>query len=720
MKKKLSKLSPLNLLYSLGHPVYLLLVYLFTPLKYLISRLPRLLPCFTKKNLLIGFLLLIIIFLSVDIYYLYEFLHSLPSPNTLKTRDVPLTTKIYDRSGNLLYKIYDQSHNRTLVNLEKLPQCLIQATIAIEDKDFYTHGALSVRGITRAFRQNLSGDFQGGSTITQQLVKNALLTPDRSFERKLKEIILAFQAELIFTKDEILQMYFNEVGYGGTTYGVEEASQMYFDKPASNLNLAESAFLAGLPAAPTYFSPYGAHPELAKKRQEEVLRRMQEDGYITKSQNLKTKEQKLSFIPRETNIKAPHFVMYVKDLLVRKYGEKKVAQGGLSVFTSLDLNLQNEVQRFVSTGVSKQKYLNVGNGAALVVNPQTGEILSMIGSVNYFDIQNDGNVNVVLMPRQPGSAIKPVNYAAAFALKKITPSSVVYDSPITYQTVGSPPYSPQDYDGRFRGKVTVRQALASSLNVPAVKILNSYGVENMLEFGEKMGITTWTEKNRFGLSLTLGGGEVTMLDMVQAYGIFPNLGKKVPLQPILKVLDHKSNVLFASPNPLLARHSPDMVGTKAANVLSSGVSYLINNILADNNARSLVFGPNSLLVIPNHTVSVKTGTTESKKDNWTVGYTKDFLTAVWIGNNDSSPMSPYLESGATGAAPIWHNIMVYLLKDQKNLLLEIPPDIVKIEICKETGLPPCGPCTKVSEYYLVGTQPQVNCHFQPMRQTEER
>jgi len=405
MKKRLSTLSPqkkknkrsnlflwgiksfLDLLYFLGHPVYILLVYflyhlkslkllkspnkhkpkikklktihlpaqagyslftihlivlsLLSQLSTLISKLAGMFPKPTKKNLFIAFLIFVIAFLSLDIYYLYEFLHSLPSPNTLKTRSIPLTTKIFDRNGNLLYKIYDQNHNRTLISLDQLPKHLKEATIAIEDKDFYNHGALSVSGITRAFRQNLNGDFQGGSTITQQLVKNALLTPDRSFERKLKEIIIALQAELIFTKDEILEMYFNEVGYGGTAYGIEEASQMYFGKPAANLNLGESAFLAGLPAAPTYFSPYGAHPELAKIRQAEVLRRMQEDGYITKDQQLKTKDQRLNFAPQQTDIKAPHFVMYVKDLLVQQFGEKKVAQGGLSVFTSLDLKLQN-------------------------------------------------------------------------------------------------------------------------------------------------------------------------------------------------------------------------------------------------------------------------------------------------------------------------------------------------------------------------------------------
>jgi len=364
----------------------------------------------------------------------------------------------------------------------------------------------------------------------------------------------------------------------------------------------------------------------------------------------------------------------------------------------------------VTVGVESQQYLNVGNGAALVTNPQTGEILAMVGSINYFDTKNDGNVNVVLMPRQPGSAIKPVNYAAAFTLKKITPSTVIYDTPITYQTEGSPPYSPVDYDGRFRGKVTVRQALASSLNVPAVKILNSIGVSNMIDFGEKMGITTWTDKNRFGLSLTLGGGEIKMLDLAIVFGVFANQGKRVPLQPILKVLDHKGNLLFTSSNP------PNP--SNPSSVLPPGVSYLVSNILADNNARSLIFGLNSLLVIPGHTVSVKTGTTETKKDNWTIGYTKDYLTAVWIGNNDATPMSPYLESGATGAAPIWHNIMVYLLKDQKDTPLIPPDDIVKVDICKETGFPPCGPCTKVPEYYLLGTEPKSFCqndHMKPNR-----
>jgi len=638
--------------------------------------------------------------MSLDIHYLVSFLRSLPSPATLRTRNPVQTTKIYDRGGRLLYKIYDQKQNRTLVGLDDLPSYLKEATISIEDKDFYKHGALSLGGILRAFRQNLKGEKQGGSTITQQLVKNIFLSPDRTLERKLKEIILAIQTEMIFSKDEILTMYFNEVSYGGTAYGIEEASQTYFGKTANNLTLAEASLLAGLPAAPTYYSPFGADPIRALSRQHEVLRRMQEDGYITKEEEQQTLHEPLVFAPQKTDIKAPHFTMFIKDLLVEKYGEKLVEQGGLSVFTSLDLDIQNLVQEEVTKGVERQNYLNVKNGAAIVTNPKTGEILAMVGSKDYFDAENDGNVNVVIMPRQPGSSIKPVNYAAALSLRKITPSSIISDSPITYRISDTEIYSPQDYDGRFRGNVTMRQALANSLNVPAVKVLASYGVDKMIDIGESLGITSWKDRNRFGLSLTLGGGEVKMIDMAKVFGTFATGGNKVELKPILKIIDHQGKII--------ADYTQE---NNSESVLSPGIAYIITNILSDNLTRSMIFGAYSSLYIPSHTVAVKTGTTESKKDNWTIGYTQDILTAVWIGNNDSSPMSPYLESGISGAAPIWHNIMVNLLKDTKDQPFPIPSDVVKVDICKENGLLPCGGCTKVPEFFLSGTEPKIACQL---------
>jgi len=701
-----SLLFVITLFFSFINKVILLLKTVITLssniFSFFIRRLSRVIRFFTLKitfkkgTLLLSFLSLLLFF---GFYFLFSFLRSLPSPHMLKTRDISLTTKIYDRNNVLLYKIY-KNQNRTLVSLSQIPPYLKQATIAIEDKDFYNHGPLSLRGIIRALHKNIKGDLQGGSTITQQLVKNALLSPERTIDRKIKEIILALETELIFSKDEILTMYFNEVGYGGAAYGIEEASQMYFNKPVEKLTLEESALLAGLPAAPTTYSPFGAHPEYAKTRQEQVLRRMREDGYIDKEKEEKAKNQKLKYALQRTDIKAPHFVMFVKDLLVQKYGEKMVEQGGLSVITTLDIKIQDMVQKEVTEGVSSQKYLSVGNGASIVLKPETGEIISMVGSKDYFNMGGDGNVNVVIMPRQPGSAIKPINYATALELKKITPATIISDTPISYKIEGQPNYTPQNYDGRFRGRVTVRNALANSLNIPAVKILASYGVDEMINMGEKLGITSWNDRSRFGLSLTLGGGEIKMIDLASAFAVFANNGTRINPKSVIKITDYKGEILE---NNLEKKEQQE--------VISKGVSYLITNILSDNFARSMVFGQNSPLFIKDHTVAVKTGTTETKKDNWTVGFTKDYVAAVWIGNNDSSPMSPYLESGYSGAAPIWHKIMENLLKDIKDTPVKIPEDVVKLQICAQNGLLPCDGCRVVTEFFLKGTEPKTSCQF---------
>lgn len=698
----------LSFLYLLGHPFFILFIWIIRKffqlelfLKKIFQRKPfsiNFCSLISHRVIIYFFLLFFLFFIIWDLIYFNKFLNSLPKVKNLKSRNIPLTTKIYDRNSVLLYKIYNQKENRTLIGLDKIPDHLIKATLSIEDKDFFRHGAFSLSGMLRAIRQNLSGNRQGGSTITQQLVKNVFLSSEPTLQRKFQELILSFQTEMIYSKDEILTMYFNEVSYGGTAYGVEEASQTYFGKPVVSLSLAESALLAGLPAAPTFYSPFGIDPKRSISRQKEVLRRMQEDGYISKEEKLKAMKEKISFISPRFNLKAPHFVMYLKDLLVKMYGEKKVEQGGLKIISSLNYSLQKKVEQILIKGIVTQKYLNVSNGAVLITTPENGEIITMLGSLDYFDFQNDGNVNVVLMPRQPGSVIKPINYAAALTLGKITPASFIMDTPQTYLYNNAPSYAPQNYDRRYRGKITVRQALASSLNIPAVRILHSYGVDQMIEFGKLLGITTWNDKKRFGLSLTLGGGEVTMLDLAKSYGVFANLGKKIDLSPLLEVYDHQGNLLYSKNKKL---DSPQ--------VLPTGVAFLLNDILADNNARSLVFGLNSVLNTSPFPVSVKTGTTENKKDNWTIGYNKDFLNLVWIGNNNSAPMSPSLESGVSGAAPIWRKITDLLLEKKKPYLPSPPSDLVKIEICKDTGLPSCGNCQKISEYFLKGTEPYSFC-----------
>ncbi|MBI4999223.1 transglycosylase domain-containing protein [Candidatus Gottesmanbacteria bacterium] len=500
----------------------------------------------TKEKDIIG-LGSIFTFLFLLFYFLI--LRDLPLPTKLSTREIPQTTKIQDRNGKLLYDIYTEQ-NRTLVKLSDVPLHLRQATVSIEDRDFYRHGGFAYPGILRSFKEIiLHRRLQGGSTITQQLIKSALLTPERTVRRKIKEAILAFFVEKIYSKDQILEMYLNQVSYGGTAWGVEAASQMYFGKSVKDLALAESALLAGLPAAPTYYSPFGAHPELGKARQHEVLRRMVEDGYISSSEAENVKSQELVFRPQRTDIKAPHFVMYVKEQLVKKYGEHQVEQGGLKVTTTLDLGLQEFGQDVVATEVANLKNLKVGNGAALITRPATGEILAMIGSKNYFAHDEDGNVNVTTALRQPGSAIKPINYATGFLSGKITPASLFLDIPTCFAVTGQPLYCPQNYDGKFHGPVQARFALGNSYNLPAVKMLALNGVESMIATASAMGITTFKDPSRYGLSLTLGGGEVMITDMAVAFAVFANTGIKKELVSILKVEDNKGKVLGEYKDP---------------------------------------------------------------------------------------------------------------------------------------------------------------------------
>src|SRR3990167_567414 len=410
-------------------------------------------------------------------YFLVGIAHDLPSPNNLRNLPTPTTTEFYDRNGSLLYRFYE-GKNRSPVKLSEVPPSLIQATIAMEDKNFYSHFGVDFFGIARAVLSLVrNGEVQGGSTITQQLIKNTLLTPERTARRKIKEIILAFWAERIFSKQEILEMYFNEVPYGGTTWGIAAASQTYFGKKVSDLTLSESAFLAGLPASPNTYSPYGTSPGLAKTRQSQALHRMVEDGFIDRETATRVLDEPLNIKPPATEIKAPHFVMYVRSKLAEKYGERFVSQGGLKVYTSLDLNLQQKAEEIVSEEVKKIKNLNVSNGAALITDAKTCQILAMVGSKNYWD-DNGGNFNVTTALRQPGSSIKPITYAAAFKLG-YAPGNTLLDTPVSFKNFWET-YTPVNYDGKFHGPVTIRTALGSSYNVPAVKMLSVIGVPEML------------------------------------------------------------------------------------------------------------------------------------------------------------------------------------------------------------------------------------------------
>lgn len=616
------------------------------------------------------------------------FLQDLPNPQELSLRQIPQTTKIYDRNKVLLYEIYTDQ-NRTLVTLQDIPKHLQFATLAIEDKNFYKHPGFDVTSIIRAMKENyLDGSrIQGGSTITQQLIKSSFFTSEKKLSRKVKEIILAYWTEHIYTKDQILEMYFNQVPYGGTAWGIEAASEGYFGKHVKQLTLPESAFLAGLVQAPSLYSPYAQNPTLWKNRQKEVLTRMVSLGYITKKQALEAGKVNLRFKQPKAPLLAPHFVMYIKDLLVRKHGLAAVERGGLSVITSLDIKKQEMAEKTVEEEVTKNAYLNLTNGALLITNPKNGDIIAMVGSRNYYD-EKGGNVNITTSPQQPGSTVKVITYSAAL-LKGMTPASLIEDSPSVFPGNGTTSYRPVNYDGKYFGRVNLRFALANSLNLPAVKTLQRIGISDMVTLAQEMGITTWTDPSSYGLSVTLGGAETNMLDMAKVFGTLSNNGMQVNLEPVLLVTDSKGNILEQKKGPVEKRALP------------SGIAFIISDILSDNQTRSAVFGPNSKLLIPGHKVAVKTGTTDDKRDNWTIGYTKDYVVTVWVGNNDNSPMHPTLASGITGAAPIWHTVMVNLLGKKMDTPQKPPFDII-------TRL-----CFGKMEYFYKGTEQSVNCGINP-------
>lgn len=647
-----------------------------------------------KKLLVLCLVLLVACFV-----YIFK---DLPLPTRLASFPYPESTLILDRNSQLLYEVYAEK-NRVPVALADLPAYVKWATVASEDKDFYNHHGFDFRGILRAaYNTVFHRSLQGGSTITQQLVKNALLEPQRTIRRKIREAILTWATEVIYSKDKILEMYLNQVPYGGTAWGIEAASQTYFSKSAKDLSLAETALITGLPASPTRFSPFGSHPELAKGRQERVLKLMVEDGYISQEEADKAAVEELHFALTKTSIRAPHFSLYVKDLLSEQFGQKMVEQGGLKVTTTLDIDIQDAAQKSVQDELEKVKKMKISNGAALVTNPETGEILAMVGSKSYFDDEIDGKVNVTIRPRQPGSSIKPLNYALAFEKKLITPVTPVNDAPTCFNVVGQKIYCPVNYDGNFRGPVQIRFALGNSLNIPAVKILALNGLENFVAKANEMGISTFKDASQYGLSLTLGGGEVTMYDMATAFSAFANAGIRQDLWAIEKVEDNRGKVLY--------QHEV----VEGPRVLSMEASYLVTHILLDNNARQAIFGPSSWLIVKNHPeVAVKTGTTNDRRDNWTIGYTPSLLTAVWVGNNDNTPMS-YVASGVTGASPIWHHIIQFALerkdKEAGKIIAEWPlkPEgVVGASVCTISGLlpDPANPCSTRFEYFIEGTVP---------------
>jgi 1A family penicillin-binding protein len=621
----------------------------------------------------------------------------LPAPENIVRHD-GFSTKILDRNGKLLYDVYvDQ--RRSPVTLSDIPEYLKKGTIAIEDKNFYTHQGFDPLGYLRIVQNLITRQrLIGGSTLTQQLVKNVLLTPERTAIRKIKELILTLQIEKKYSKDEILTLYLNEAPYGGSAYGAGTAAEIYFGKSVKDLNLVESAFLAGLPQRPPYYSPYLNPNKAYIGRTQEVLRRMREDSYITKEQEqeARTALDNLEFQPKGADFKAPHFVQYVQNILNDRYGEETVARGGLKVTTTLDLDLQEKAQAIVSEEIEKVQSLRIGNGAAVAIDPQTGEILAMVGSKDFNAKDYDGQVNVTTSLRQPGSAIKPIVYTKALE-KGYTAASVLVDSPTSFPGgANQPDYVPVNYDGKFRGPVQLRYALANSLNIPAVKMISLVGVKDVLSLAYDMGLSslepTAATMSRVGLSLALGGGEVRLVELTSAYSAFLNQGYRVDPVSILEVQDQDGKVL--------EKNSPK----KGNQVIPTDVAYIISNILSDNDARKDTFGLNSLLNISGRAVAVKTGTTNDRRDNWAIGGTPQVIVGTWVGNNDNSPMKQ-VASGVSGASPIWNRIVKAAVANKPVVPFDTPSEVTTQTVDRISGLKSHDGFPDRTEYFVKGTEP---------------
>lgn len=572
----------------------------------------------------------------------------LPNPNQLINREVAQSTKIYDRTGeNILYEIHGDQ-KRTLISLSDLPEYVKWAPIAIEDKSFYNHGGFSVWAMFRTLITDiLYGQTAGGSTLTQQFIKNAVLTPEKKITRKIKELVLAYRLEQRFSKDEILQMYLNEIPYGSNAYGIEAASEKYFGKHAKDISLAEAALLAALTQAPSRYSPYGSNKDFLLERKNYVLTLMREQGHITTEQETAAKAEEIKFMPPEVSITAPHFVMYIKDILTEKYGEKMVEQDGLKIYTTLDLYKQQIAEEVIKEKtVNYQEKYNANNAALVSIDPKTGQILAMVGSRDYFDDSINGQVNVALSDRQPGSSIKPIVYSALFK-KGYSPDTILYDVNTNFSNDPANPYEPKNYNLRENGPVSIRKALAGSLNIPAVKALYLAGINNVLDLAESLGYTTFYPRDRFGLAFVLGGAEVKLVEHVNAFSAFARDGQMSPLVSILKIEDKDGKII--------EEYKPT-----EKKVLEPQVARMINSILSDNSARAFIFGEKNNLTLGGRPVAAKTGTTNDYHDAWTLGYTPSLVTGVWVGNTNNDKMKGVAD-GSVIAAPIWNAYMSRVL-----------------------------------------------------------
>lgn len=625
-------------------------------------------------------------FITLSIFVLI-ISRNLPKPDQLIEREVAQSTKIYDRSGeHVLYEI-SGDEKRTLINIEEIPDYAKKAIIAIEDKNFYNHRGFSFFAMFRTAITNIIYNRSaGGSTLTQQFVKNAVLTNEKTIIRKVKELIISYRLEKKFSKDEILQMYLNEIPYGSNAYGIEAASQKYFGKSVREVSLAEAAVLAAIVQVPSRYSPYGPNKDILLGRKDYVLKLMTEQGYISTEERDLAQSEEIVFSGKETNITAPHFVLHIKDVLAEKYGEKTIEQGGLKIYTTLDVYKQKIAEEVIKEKLDSygDRY-NANNASLVSIDPKTGQVLVMVGSRDYFNDEIDGQVNVSTRLRQPGSSMKPLVYAALFE-KGYTPDTILYDVTTNFSNNPSDPYEPRNYNLQESGPVSIRKALAGSLNIPAVKALYLAGVNETINLLENFGYSSFKDRDRFGLAFVLGGAEVKLLEHVNAYSAFARDGEIREISMILKVEDRDGKIL-------------EEYEEKKKTVLSSQSARMMNEILSDNSARAYVFGENSFLNLAGRPSGVKTGTTNNFRDAWTVGYTPSIVTGVWVGNSNNKEMNTKAD-GSVVAAPIWNEYMKRILNDTPVEDFKKPDDyktgidildgllpVRKIMIDKLSGLP---------------------------------
>lgn len=621
------------------------------------------------------FLVFIIILLALLASFAASFVSKLAQvdPRAITRIAGRESTKIYDRNGRLLYDV-TRELNRTKVPFADIPKPVIDAAIVTEDRNFYNHIGIDPKAIVRAAIVNLKtrSRRQGGSTITQQFVRNVLLDRDKTFSRKYKEIMYALALERRYDKRQILEMYFNEIPYGSNIYGIGAAAGVFFGKEAKDLTFAEAAYLAALPKAPTFYSPYGTNREALDRRAGSILDHMRELGYISDLELSKAKSQKVAFQQvNKLQIIAPHFVFYVLDWLTARYGQEAVTSGGLKVFTSLDLNLQKIAEEAVARQVPvNERQYRATNASLVALDPRSGQILAMVGSRNFFDQKIDGQVNVALRPRQPGSSFKPYVYAQAFS-EGMSPATMLVDVTTNFGNYGGKTYTPRNYNGRNYGPVPIRKALAGSLNIPAVKTLLLVGVDDAVDMAARMGIST-LHAGTYGPAIVLGGAEVKLLEHTASFGVFAASGTRYEITPVLRVTDWTGEVI------------EDFTESPGRQVLDPQIAYQITSILSDNEARSFIFGKKNKLILPDRPVAAKTGTTSAFRDAWTVGYTPSIAAGVWVGNNDNTPMRPGAD-GSYVAAPIWNEFMRRALEGTPVEQFQAPPGIIELAVDAFSG-----------------------------------